>query len=45
MSKDGIFYVLLLLAVLWFIDSVNYWLERTPVHTVPERHMAKRIVL
>jgi hypothetical protein len=44
MSRHTI-YILLILAMWFFVDSVDYWLTRTPVHTVPERHVAKRVQL
>lgn len=45
MSKHTI-YILLILGLWFFVDSVNYWLTRTPVHTAPEREqVAKRVRL
>jgi len=45
MSRHTI-YILLILALWFFVDSVDYWLTRIEVHTVPERsHVAKRVQL
>lgn len=37
MTRDVIMPILIFLAILWFVDSVDYWLERTEVHSVPQK--------
>lgn len=43
MNRDTWLYVAIIAALWFFVDSVDYWLTRPDVHTVPQ--MARRVVL